>query len=787
MEMALRPGLPSSLHSLPQQYSIPSRLWATGFHVMLERLRHALPSAPAAAATHAALLDHLTEFIYFAYAFYSNLLEAETFRTFRGAWIENLGDLARYRMAVAGLAASRSNAEPRPQVSFARIDDDDADKSRPDARAEQASIGTAALGDWELSEVETWRVTARDWYAKGLAETPGTGRLHHHLGVLARPDELRTLHHLCKSLTSAHAHVATRESLLPMFDGAHQRRRVQPDASASNLFVHLHGMLITRVQLDDWDATFERFTEALRAHAASRTPACWMQLAAINIAALLQYGAEDALLAPPENKAAQQDGKGSPPAEPAKPLPVDSEEPPLVLQHAIRLTFAILEIALSLDAAPSAYVTMLLTFLASTLKQPHSLRLLERAIPWAALVALASRAPETIDPRCEIASKISTDMPLPEDWCLRGMAWVGRRVYERGFWKSRGARPALCFESEVDVLSRDFEADEDEAEPSLATLRWRRAAYALTVLAKTVPGLDFDADAAGGRGALVLVDPLSAKCSTWLAEDLEAREASKRAQLQALPSEAVDDGEEDDDSLSEEEPDDANDSPEIVELKARRRKLKAILRAARSHTRSPATPSRRKTSAPARRAPVPLLPGYTILVLDTNIVLTAGSVLEQLVDSARWTVVVPLCVVTELDGLKRNATPLGADAARAIEYLETRLPTHAKCLKIQTSRGNYLPDLSFRTEEIDFGAPADDATAAARSLDEIILRAVEWQEAHFVDRRALLAAPMEDVTPDKARAVLVTLDRNLRLKARARGCHTIGHAELLPILAPEKG
>jgi len=46
---------------------------------------------------------------------------------------------------------------------------------------------------------------------------------------------------------------------------------------------------------------------------------------------------------------------------------------------------------------------------------------------------------------------------------------------------------------------------------------------------------------------------------------------------------------------------------------------------------------------------------------------------------------------------------------------------------------------------------------------------------------------MEDVTPDKARAVLVTLDRNLRLKARARGCHTIGHAELLPILAPGKG
>lgn len=26
--------------------------------------------------------------------------------------------------------------------------------------------------------------------------------------------------------------------------------------------------------------------------------------------------------------------------------------------------------------------------------------------------------------------------PLVEDWCLRGMEWIGRKVYERGFWKS---------------------------------------------------------------------------------------------------------------------------------------------------------------------------------------------------------------------------------------------------------------------------------------------------------------------------------------------------------------
>jgi protein SMG6 len=26
--------------------------------------------------------------------------------------------------------------------------------------------------------------------------------------------------------------------------------------------------------------------------------------------------------------------------------------------------------------------------------------------------------------------------PLPEDWCLHGMEWAGRKVFEREFWQS---------------------------------------------------------------------------------------------------------------------------------------------------------------------------------------------------------------------------------------------------------------------------------------------------------------------------------------------------------------
>jgi protein SMG6 len=41
-------------------------------------------------------------------------------------------------------------------------------------------------------EKERWRNIAGDWYAAGIAE-PGTGKLHHHLGLLSREVEGKEL------------------------------------------------------------------------------------------------------------------------------------------------------------------------------------------------------------------------------------------------------------------------------------------------------------------------------------------------------------------------------------------------------------------------------------------------------------------------------------------------------------------------------------------------------------------------------------------------------------------
>ena len=61
------------------------------------------------------------------------------------------------------------------------------------------SIGLAAARLLEVEpEKELWRNIARDWYAAGIA---GTGKLHHHLGLLSREvedEELRGVYHFFK-------------------------------------------------------------------------------------------------------------------------------------------------------------------------------------------------------------------------------------------------------------------------------------------------------------------------------------------------------------------------------------------------------------------------------------------------------------------------------------------------------------------------------------------------------------------------------------------------------------
>jgi predicted ribonuclease YlaK len=172
-----------------------------------------------------------------------------------------------------------------------------------------------------------------------------------------------------------------------------------------------------------------------------------------------------------------------------------------------------------------------------------------------------------------------------------------------------------------------------------------------------------------------------------------------------------------------------------------------------------------------------VVPGYTILIFDTNVLLSSLSLFSKVVEGGQWSVVVPLPVVTELDGLSKNPPPLGTEAAAAVAYLEARIRTHALCLKIQTSRGNYLTDLLIRAETLDLRSREH-----PRTMDDMILNVASFQRDHFVDRSALLgqARPVDGAP---TQVLLVTFDRNLRLKARARGIDAADEREMAAILA----
>lgn len=82
------PSASGALRRLAAKYSMPARMWKHGIHSFLELLRRRLPDS----------IDYMLAFIYLAYQMMALLYE--TVPAFEDTWIECLGDLGRYRMAI---------------------------------------------------------------------------------------------------------------------------------------------------------------------------------------------------------------------------------------------------------------------------------------------------------------------------------------------------------------------------------------------------------------------------------------------------------------------------------------------------------------------------------------------------------------------------------------------------------------------------------------------------------------------------------------------------------------
>ncbi|TFK26448.1 hypothetical protein FA15DRAFT_667539 [Coprinopsis marcescibilis] len=867
LEISLSPSVPASLRTIPTKYNIIVRLWTYAFHKLLESLRRASFQSLIA-------LEHLQDFIYYAYTFYTGLLEEQTLNLFKSSWLEALGDLARYRMAVAAMVNSGMGGQgglTTKAVSEATADssatlavpatDTKSTSDEPAARIDDSpspSVGIAAARSMEIEpEKERWRNIAREWYGAGLSEQPGTGKLHHHLGLLSREvetEELRAIYHFTKSMTTLHPFTTSRESVLAVWSLAAQARRSLPDSRASDLFVLLHGMLFTNIQLDDFQPTLARFIERLSIEGAEEKE--WIMMAIVNIASILEYGRPSGLLRRlgvigPKDPSGQQaaamrvmakkaaagvPGAVAPSHEdrmdvddadqvmksPVLPKADADETPdqPAALTYALQLTFTLLSHVLGKPhrqatsfSHPSLnpYITTILTFLATILKHSVALQVLERSIPWDVLAKFFGSIPRRVmsaqdlfDTSKPVSGErwpmLTTGVapPLPEDWCMRGMEWVGRKVFERGYWKSGEERKA-----ELEVLEQIEGADmtdgriedddgDDSSSPTMkkaSTMselerRWTRVCRCAVSIATTVDGLTWTE----GTRDWSVDGRLAQKVERWKEQDQVQRlEEEKRRLGKRWVDDAMDVDDGPDGVPSESDDEDENDSEEIKALKARRRQLEGLLKASRNNVVPPLVPRSRSLKRPLDKRPqLNIVAGYSNLVIDTNILLSSLPMVASLVESHKWTVVIPLPVIMELDGLSSNPSAQLADAASsALNYVTSQLRPHALSLKVQTSKGNYLTSLNVRTEDVDFSGGVSNNE---RSMDDLILKAAIWQDEHWVDRSNMLKvgelAP--ETTRNAVKVVLLSLDRNLRLKSRSRQLPAAGEKDLAALLATTK-
>lgn len=236
------PSASSALKRLAEKYSMPARVWRHGIHSFLEVLRHRLPDS----------IEYMLAFLYHAYQMLALLYE--TVPTFETTWMECLGDLGRYRMA---------------------IEDDGRDR-------------------------ENWTGVARYWYWKTADRSPQFGRLYHHLAILARPNALQQLYLYSRSLTSHQPFEGTRESILTLFDPILTRTRADygsvPQVDVS--FISAAWCLFTKSY-----NKFERFADEFLKQlddqiivAQSRWKEQGSYIAVTNIACVLDFGNQDSQL-----------------------------------------------------------------------------------------------------------------------------------------------------------------------------------------------------------------------------------------------------------------------------------------------------------------------------------------------------------------------------------------------------------------------------------------------------------------------------------------------------------
>ncbi|KAI1286610.1 hypothetical protein F5Y03DRAFT_380589 [Xylaria venustula] len=368
------PSASPALKRLASKYSMPARMWRHGIHSFLELLRHRLPGS----------LEHMLTFIYLAYSMVALLYE--TVPAFEDTWIECLGDLGRYRMAVE---------------------------------------------DEDIRDREVWTSVSRYWYSKASDKAPTTGRLYHHLAILARPNPLQQLFYYTKSLCVPIPFSSTKESIMTLFNpilgvGNNQHNHLTPIDAA---FVKTHGLLFSHNEPDSFRPVASDFLGALDNHIGQIAKG-WREagyyIAIANCCALLSYGAEDNIIM----RAIQNQGDEK--QDTGVKSGVDALKPSKGFEKALYLTMGTHEVVFKRwgDVNVLPYTHVVMVFMLYLIRLPNALQHVEHLFPWKLLSLMLNGLLDSYDSYERICSdefpRESNDppRPMPEDFALKGLLFI---------------------------------------------------------------------------------------------------------------------------------------------------------------------------------------------------------------------------------------------------------------------------------------------------------------------------------------------------------------------------
>lgn len=306
-----------------------------------------------------------------------------------------------------------------------------------------------AIEDEDIRDREIWTSVSRHWYSKASDKAPTTGRLYHHLAILARPNAVQQLFYYTKSLCVPIPFTSTKDSIMSLFDpilgaAGYQHARLPAIEIA---FVRAHGVLFTHKQPGNFGLFVDEFLGPLNDHIRD-TGKRWIEpgyhIAIANCCALLTYGKEEnVIMRLIQSRNDEAEDESPDPGAGLLDLLKDLK-PSKDFEDALYLVMETHEVVLHRwddpNVLPYTHVVMVFMLYLTRLDASH---FLEHRFPWKRLSLMLNKLLEshihydriysndfpresynTPDLGEKLIPTETLPHPLPEDFALRGLLFV---------------------------------------------------------------------------------------------------------------------------------------------------------------------------------------------------------------------------------------------------------------------------------------------------------------------------------------------------------------------------